>query len=250
MSPPKKKMRVDQLAVERGLFQSRTQAQAAIMAGELFSEEELLAKPGHLVAHDIPMSFKSRRSRYVGRGGYKMEGALKDFHLDVTDYNCIDVGSSTGGFTDCLLQHGAKQVTCIDVGKGQLDYQLRQDQRVNVLEGINARHMQPEQFSEKYDLAVIDVSFISLTKVLPAVAQLVQERKGKVLALIKPQFEVGPAAIGKGGIVRDKQARDLAVLHVVDCLAVCHLKKLGVKSCCLKGTDGNQEFFLLAERNL
>ena len=245
----KKKTRVDQLAVERGLFHSRSQAQAAIMAGELFSEDKLLSKPGHPVDQNIPLSVKSRRSRYVSRGGYKLEGALNDFHMDVTDYHCLDVGSSTGGFTDCLLQHGARQVTCIDVGKGQLDYKLRQDQRVVVREGINARHMQPGEFSEKYDLAVIDVSFISLTRILPAVAPLVRERKGKVLALIKPQFEVGPAAIGKGGIVRDKQARDLAIMRVVECLATCHLKKNGVKACCITGKDGNQEFFLLTERS-
>lgn len=247
MTPPKK-VRLDQLAVERGLFPSRTQAQAAIMAGELFAEDTLLSKPGHLVARNIALSHKSRRARYVGRGGFKLAGALKDFKLDVEGYFCLDVGSSTGGFTDCLLQQGSARIWCVDVGKGQLDYQLRKDERVTVQEGVNARYLKPEDFSDLFDLAVIDVSFISLVKILPAISPLIKERHGRILALIKPQFEVGPAAIGKGGIVRDKPARDAAIQHVLDSLTASGLTKVGVKSSCLKGTDGNQEYFLLAEK--
>ncbi len=245
---PSKKMRLDQLAVERGMFTSRSQAQAAIMAGELFTDDTLLSKPGHLVERTIALSHKSRRPRYVGRGGYKLAGALKDFRLDVEGFACLDVGSSTGGFTDCLLQQGAARVCCVDVGKGQLDYWLRQDERIIVREGVNARYLKPADFSELFDLAVIDVSFISLVKILPAVSPLVKPRHGKILALIKPQFEVGPAAIGRGGIVKDKQARDTAIQHVLEALTGIGLTRQGVKSSCLKGTDGNQEYFLLAEK--
>jgi len=244
----KKKVRVDQLAVEQGLFSSRAQAQAAILAGEVFSEDKLVCKPGHLVKQDTPLSLKSRRPRYASRGGYKLEGALKDFRLDVSGLLCLDVGSSTGGFTDCLLQHGAKHIYSVDVGKGQLDIHLREDSRVTVQEGINARYLKPEDFTVSFDLTVIDVSFISLTKILPAVAQLIKFRTGKILALVKPQFEVGAAAIGKGGIVRNQHAREAAIQHVIACLSECGLKKNGVRPCCLKGTDGNQEYFLLAER--
>lgn len=243
-----KKTRLDQLLVDRGLFANRTHAHAAILAGEIFSEEHLLTKPGHLVDPHLPLSHKSRRTRFVGRGGYKLEGALRDFQLDVHGWNCLDLGSSTGGFTDCLLQQGAAHVWCVDVGKGQLHIRLRTDARVTVQEGVNARNLKPGDFPEPFDLAVIDVAFISLTKILPAAAALIKARTGLILALIKPQFEVGPAAIGKGGIVKDKQARDDAILHVVESLDGCGLRKLGVKPSCITGTDGNLEFFLLAER--
>jgi 23S rRNA (cytidine1920-2'-O)/16S rRNA (cytidine1409-2'-O)-methyltransferase len=242
------KVRLDHLVVERGLCLTRTRAQAAIMAGEIFSGEQLLSKPGHLVKADIPLSVRSRKTKFVGRGGYKMEGALREFHLDVTGWSCLDIGSSTGGFTDCLLQQGAARVFCVDVGKNQLDYSLRQDPRVTVIEGVNARYLKPGDVPGPFDLAVVDVSFISLTKILPAVAPLVQPRLGKILALIKPQFEVGPAAIAKGGIVKDKKARESAIHHVVGHLAEAGLAKVGVKSSCLHGTDGNIEYFLLAER--
>ncbi len=243
-----KKVRLDQLAVEKGLFASRSQAQAAIMAGELFSNGQLMAKPGQMVKPEISLSFKSKRLRYVGRGGYKLEGALKDFKLAVVNWNCLDVGSSTGGFTDVLLKNGAHHVCCVDVGKGQLDINLRNDERVTVMEGVNARYLTPDDVPGPFDLAVIDVSFISLKKILPVIAPLVKSRKGYILALIKPQFEVGPAAIGKGGIVRDKKARDLAVQHVLEEVSFMGLKKIGVKPSCIKGTDGNQEFLALMER--
>lgn len=243
-----KKVRLDQLLVDRGLFANRTQAHAAILAGEIFSEEQLLTKPGHLVDPHLPLSRKSRRTRFVGRGGYKLEGALRDFQLDVHDWSCLDLGSSTGGFTDCLLQQGASRVWCVDVGKGQLHIRLRTDPRVTVQEGVNARNLKPGDFPDLFDFAVIDVAFISLTKILPAAAKLVNVRTGRILALIKPQFEVGPAAIGKGGIVKDKQARDDAIQHVVESLEACGLRKIGIKPSCITGMDGNLEFFLLAER--
>jgi 23S rRNA (cytidine1920-2'-O)/16S rRNA (cytidine1409-2'-O)-methyltransferase len=242
------KMRLDQLVVERGLALTRTQAQAAIMAGEITSEGQRLSKPGQLVKMDVVVERFSRRTKYVGRGGDKLEGALRDFHLAVEGWSCLDVGSSTGGFTDCLLQQGAARVTCIDVGRGQLHVKLRTDPRVTVKEGVNARYLRPADLPGPFDLAVVDVSFISLTKVLPAVAPLVRERTGRILALIKPQFEVGPAAIGRGGIVRDPKAQENAVRHVSKRLDDLGLEKLGVHRSHLTGGDGNVEFFLLAKR--
>ncbi len=233
------KVRLDQLVVERGLAITRTQAQAAIMAGEITSAGRRLSKPGQLLRRDAVLERFSRRTKYVGRGGDKLEGALHDFHLAVEGWSCLDVGSSTGGFTDCLLQQGAAHVTCVDVGRGQLHVKLRNDPRVTVHEGVNARYLKPPDLPGPFDLAVVDVSFISLTKVLPAVAPLVRERTGRVLALIKPQFEVGPAAIGRGGIVRDPKARESAVRHVGRRLADLGLEKLGVRRSRLTGGDGN-----------
>lgn len=242
-----KKIRLDHLALEQGLFETRSQAQASIMAGEVFAGDSLMSKPGQLLPRDTQLSFKSKRQRFVGRGGYKLEGALQLFKLDVTNWACLDVGSSTGGFTDCLLQQGAERVCCIDVGKGQLDMKLRQDPRVMVMEGVNARHLKPEDVPGPFDLAVIDVSFISLKNILPAIAPLIKYRRGYIIALIKPQFELGPAAIGKGGIVREKKAREAAIHHVMEDISNYGLKKVGVKPSCLKGTDGNQEYTALLE---
>lgn len=242
------KVRLDQLVVERGLALTRTQAQAAIMAGEITSEGQRLNKPGQLLRPDALLERFSRRTKYVGRGGDKLAGALRDFHLEVEGWTCLDVGSSTGGFTDCLLQHGAARVTCVDVGRGQLHMRLRSDPRVDVREGVNARYLKPGDLPGPYDLAVVDVSFISLNKVLPAVAPLVRERSGRVLALIKPQFEVGPSAIGRGGIVRDPKAQESAVRHVSRHLEEAKLEKLGIARSCLTGGDGNVEFFILAKR--
>lgn len=243
-----KKVRLDQLVVERGLASTRTQAHAAILAGEIYSGDRQLPKPGHLFDPQVPLSLRSRRSRFVSRGGVKLEGALKAFELQVQGLDFIDLGSSTGGFTDCLLQTGAASATCVDVGKAQLDYKLRQDPRVKVMESVNARTLKPEDFPKLFDLAVIDVSFISLTKVLPIAAALIKPVTGRVLALIKPQFEVGPQAIGKGGIVTDKAARQAGIQHVTDALSISGLRQLGIEPSCITGMDGNQEFFLLAER--
>lgn len=242
------KMRLDQLAVERGLFPTRSRAQAGIMAGELSSAGKVLSKPGHLVKSDIPLDRKSSLARYVSRGGEKLEGALREFGLEVAGWQCLDIGSSTGGFTDCLLQHGAAGVYCVDVGKGQLHMRLRNDPRVTVNEGVNARYLKPADVPGPFDLVVVDVAFISLTKLLPVIAPVLKERTGRLLALIKPQFEVGPAAIGRGGIVRDPKDRDEAVRSVVGRLKEHGLVKLGLARSRLTGADGNVEFFLLAKR--
>ena len=242
------KIRLDQLVVERGLLPNRTRAQAAIMAGEISSEGQRLSKSGQLVSQDIPLVRHSRQTQYVSRGGDKLAGALKDFHLNVEGLTGLDVGSSTGGFTDCLLQHGAAHMYCVDVGKGQLHMKLRQDPRVTVLESVNARYLKPGDLPGPFDLVVIDVSFISLTKIFPAVAPLIKARNGWILALIKPQFEVGPAAIGKGGIVRDVKAQEGAVRSISAGLKDFGLEKLGVHRSHLTGADGNVEFFILAKR--
>jgi 23S rRNA (cytidine1920-2'-O)/16S rRNA (cytidine1409-2'-O)-methyltransferase len=218
------------------------------MAGEISSGDQRLTKPGHLVPEDLPLTLKPATTRYVSRGGDKMAGALQDFKLSVAGWRCLDLGSSTGGFTDCLLQNGAVNLHCIDVGRGQLHQRLRSDARVTLREGVNARYLKPTDLPGPFDLVVIDVSFISLTKILPAVAPFVKERNGRVLALIKPQFEVGPAAIGKGGIVRDAKAQEGAIKSVVASLKPNGLLKLGVHRSRLTGADGNVEFFLLAKR--
>src|SRR5215210_4069826 len=170
-----KRERIDKLLVERGLASSRTKAQALVMAGVVLVGEQRVVKPSEAFGADVVIRVKGAddpASRYVGRGGLKLEAAIKEFKLDVTGLVCLDVGASTGGFTDCLLQHGARRVVAIDVGHNQLDWRLRSDARVESREGVNARYIQPEDFAERFELAVMDVSFISATKVLPAIAQL------------------------------------------------------------------------------
>jgi 23S rRNA (cytidine1920-2'-O)/16S rRNA (cytidine1409-2'-O)-methyltransferase len=177
----------------------------------------------------------------LGRGGIKLEAALQTFQMDVTGWTCIDVGASTGGFTDCLLQHGAATVYAIDVGHNQIDWRLRNDDRVVVREGVNARYLRPEDFEVRFDLAVIDVSFISVTKVLPAVVGLVKA-DGKLVVLIKPQFEVGKGEVGSGGIVRDAEKRARVVQEVNQCAADLGLKNFGVIESPIQGAEGNIEF--------
>ena len=204
-----KRERIDKLLVERGLAESRTKAQAMVMAGVVLVDEQRVEKPSHQFDPNSSIRIKGGddpTSRYVGRGGLKLEAALRDFQIDPAGFTCLDVGASTGGFTDCLLQHGAKKVFAIDVGHNQIDWRLRNDPRVQVREGVNARHLQPEDFPHKFDLVVIDVSFISVTKVLPAIISLILE-SGAIVTLIKPQFEVGRGEVGSGGIVRDKAKR-------------------------------------------
>src|SRR3954469_10606384 len=187
-----KRERIDKLLVERGLASSRTRAQAMVMSGVVLVNEQRVEKPSELFPMDAPVRVKGAgdpASRYVGRGGLKLEAALRGFNLDVEGLLCLDVGASTGGFTDCLLQHGARGVVAIDVGHNQLDWRLRNDPRVDAREGVNARYLKPEDFAERFDLAVMDLSFISATKVLPAVISLLTEG-GRIITLIKPQFEV------------------------------------------------------------
>ncbi len=239
------KVRVDQLLVERGLAESREKAQALIIAGQVLVNGQKAMKPGHSVAGESRVEVLERMP-YVSRGGYKLAGALEHWALDVTGWICLDVGASTGGFTDCLLQRGAARVWAVDVGHGQIDWKLRNDPRVVVREGVNARFLAPADFQDRFDLAVCDASFISLTLLIPAIAPLLLPR-GSMVLLVKPQFEVERGQVGKGGIVRD------AALHRAACARVRNaVEALGfgvdmIESPIL-GAEGNREFLLYASR--
>src|SRR5262245_11245710 len=236
-----KKLRLDQLLVGRGLFQSREQARRAVLAGEVIIATRVVDKPSALLDEQTAITIKPGR-KYVGRGGLKLEPALDCFHIDLLGKTALDIGASTGGFTDCMLQRGAEKVYAVDVGHGQLDWKLRNDGRVVVLEKINARFLTGDQVQELVDVCVIDVSFISLTLILPNALTLLKP-DGVVLVLIKPQFELQRSEVGKGGVVRDprlhQKAQDKIVAFVND---LGHLVA-GILPAAIKGTDGNQEFF-------
>lgn len=233
--------RVDALLVEKGLCESREQAKRLILAGEVRIGDRVIDKPGQKLAEDSALEVREK-PKFVGRGGIKLEGALEAFGIDPTAWVCIDVGASTGGFTDCLLQHGAAKVHAVDVGTNQLVWKLRNDPRVVVKEQFNARHMVPGDLGEKVRLAVMDLSFISLTKVLPAVFSVLDD-EGSVVCLIKPQFELGREDISKGGIVRDPALHERAVEKIRRFVVEeCRREWRGVIASPITGTDGNQEF--------
>lgn len=244
-------MRIDKLLVDRGLAESRTKAQALVMAGVVLADEQRVNKPSDTVAAGAQLRLKGGddpTSRYVGRGGLKLETALRDFELSVAGLICLDVGASTGGFTDCLLQHGARQVIALDVGHNQIDYRLRTDPRVEVREGVNARYLQPDDFKVSFDLAVMDVSFISATKIMPAIVPLLQEA-GRLITLIKPQFEVGRGEVGKGGIVRDPEKHARVIAEVNQAAEALGLRLKKVIESPIHGADGNAEFLALYEKS-
>jgi 23S rRNA (cytidine1920-2'-O)/16S rRNA (cytidine1409-2'-O)-methyltransferase len=242
-----KRERIDKLLVERGLADSRTKAQAMVMAGVVLVDEQRVEKPSHQFEINSSIRIKGGddpTSRYVGRGGLKLEAALREFQIDVAGLTCLDVGASTGGFTDCLLQAGAKKVFAVDVGHNQIDWRLRNDPRVEVREGVNARYLTPEDFPHKFDLAVMDVSFISVTKVLPAIVPLLTP-DGSIITLIKPQFEVGRGEVGGGGVVRD-QVKRLRVVEEVNSVArALGLEVVKVIESPITGAEGNVEFLAL-----
>jgi 23S rRNA (cytidine1920-2'-O)/16S rRNA (cytidine1409-2'-O)-methyltransferase len=237
------KQRLDRLLVESGRVKSREKAQALIMAGEVLVNGVKAAKAGQMAAVDAVIEILAR-APYVSRGGFKLTAAIENFNVRVDGRVCMDVGSSTGGFTDCLLQHGALRVHAVDVGAGQLDWKLRQDPRVVVHERVNARYLQAAEIGESVDLAVCDVSFISVTLILPAVAPLVRPT-GEMVILIKPQFEAGKGEVGKGGIVRDP-AQHRTVCDRVETA----VRKLGfttsIMESPIRGAEGNKEFLLYA----
>ena len=241
-----KKMRLDQLLVERAIYPTREQARRAVMAGEVRIGEQTAAKPSLLVEPDVSIA-TADLPRFVGRGGLKLEGALDYFGISVRDLEAVDIGASTGGFTDCLLQRGAKKVYAIDVGHGQLAWKIRNDPRVVVLERTNARNLSATLIDESADLCVIDVSFISLTLILPNAFQLIVP-DGIVLALIKPQFELQRADVGRGGIVRDAALHQKAQDKIASFIESLGHTVFGTASSSITGADGNQEFFICARK--
>lgn len=229
------------MLVSRGFFQSREQAQRALMAGQVLVGERVVDKPGSLVPADAAIRITGME-RFVGRGGYKLEAALDHFQINPAGWRCLDVGASTGGFTDCLLQRGAARVTALDVGHNQIAYRLRTDPRVSVLEGINARYLEPAGFGVPFELIVVDVSFISLTLVLPPIFGCLAPG-GLVIVLIKPQFELDPAKVVKGGVVRDSTFHDEAVDKVYRFVTgPLRREWRGVIESPIRGAKGNREF--------
>ena len=244
-----KKELIDKLLVEQGFANSRAKAQALVMSGVVLVNEKRVEKSSESFSGDAKIRIKGEtaETKYVGRGGLKLEKALKDFHIQLIEYVCLDVGASTGGFTDCLLQNGAKKVITIDVGTNQLDWKLRNDSRVEVRENVNARYLKPEDFTEEFDLIVMDVSFISVTKILSSLVPLIKET-GKIIVLIKPQFEVGRGEVEKGGIVRDTEKHERVVAETNVFAETCGLAVAKVIDSPITGADGNKEFLALYEK--
>ncbi len=242
------KKRVDQLVVERGLAESRSRAQAYIMAGAIFSGERKIEKAGMQIAEDAPLELRGREHPWVSRGGLKLIQAIEEFDLDVTARTVIDVGASTGGFSDVCLHHGAAKVYAVDVGHGQLAWKLRGDDRVVVLEKTNARYLSQNQIPEPVNMIVCDASFIGLQTVLPAPMALAAE--GCILvALIKPQFEVGRGNVGKGGVVRDPELHDQVCRKITSWITddMAGWTVRGLTTSPIKGPEGNVEFLIVAE---
>ena len=242
------KSRLDKILVEKGLASSRERAQALIMEGKVFVNGMPSPKAGAMVAEDAAIELKGEDIPYVSRGGLKLEAAVKHFNISLKDKTAMDVGSSTGGFTDCMLQNGAKKVYCIDVGYGQLAWKLRQDQRIVLIERTNVRYLERNKIPDEIDIAAIDVSFISLTKVVPAVLEFLK-KDGEIIALIKPHFEVGKGEVGKGGIVKDEAKRLKTVEYVRESLESLGLETIGVMQSPIAGQKGNIEFLIYMKKH-
>lgn len=242
------KVRVDQLLVARNLAPSRAKAQALVLAGKVFTGEARVDKPGAVLAEDAPLVVRGEDHPYVSRGGVKLEGALASFSVDPAGKRCLDLGASTGGFTDCLLQRGAASVAAVDVGYGQLAHKLRVDPRVLVLERTNARTLEPAQVGGACDLCVVDASFIGLGKLLEAVVRCLAPN-GELVALVKPQFEVGKEIASKSrGVIRDPEVRAQAIASVVEEVRAARLEVLGTCDSPIEGPKGNLEAFVHARR--
>lgn len=240
------KERLDLLLVKRKLVETRKKAQDLIRAGMVYSKSGVMDKPGTLVSEDFEIIIKEK-PKYVSRGGYKLEGAILDFKLNIHGFICVDVGSSTGGFIDCLLKYGAEKVYGIDVGKNLLNENLRKDKRVVLFEELNARYFKDDLIPEKVDLITIDVSFISLKMVVPPFISILKEN-GFLMVLLKPQFEVGKKDVGKGGVVRDTKKIEKALENIKEFIEKLNLKFLNSTPSPLKGPKGNQEYFLLFQK--
>ncbi len=236
-----KRERIDKLLFDKGLADSLAKAQAFVMSGVVLVNEQKVVKPSQEFLPTDNIRIKGNNLKFVGRGGLKLEKALQHFEIDVTDFICLDVGASTGGFTDCLLQNGAKKVVAIDVGTNQLVWKLRTDARVESRENVNARTLKPEDFSEKFDIIVMDVSFISATKILSSLLSLMQAN-ARLIVLIKPQFEVKKSEVGKGGIVSDSEKHERVINEVTTFAESVGLQTLGVIDSPILGAEGNKEF--------
>ncbi len=245
-----KKERIDKLLVGLGFAPSRTKAQAMVMAGTILVDEKRVEKPSELFSNQaaIRIKGKSNEIKFVGRGGLKLEKALNEFNICPNGYVCLDVGSSTGGFTDCLLQNNARKVYAIDSGTNQLVWKIRNNGKVVARENTNARYLEPKDFDEEIDLIVMDVSFISVTKIFPSLLPLLKGT-GKIITLIKPQFEVGKGEVGKGGIVKDPQKHEEVVRRINSFAESIGLKIIRVIDSPILGAEGNKEFLALYERN-
>lgn len=241
-----KKKRLDLCIVAKGKIESRQKARAIIMSGNVLVNRIPVDKPGTMISESDTIEIRDTGTAYAGRGGIKLEAALQSFQIDVRDSICMDVGASTGGFTDCLLQHGAAKVYAVDVGYGQLAWNLRQDPRVTVIERTNVRYMEKKQVPEPLDLITIDVSFISLKIVVPAVLKFLKPG-AHILALIKPQFEVGRNNVGKGGIVKDPVLRNEVIIDLERFFPDHGLKSIDKMASPILGAKGNREFFIFLE---
>ena len=238
-----KKDRLDKVLVALGLVQSRERAKAMIMAGKVLVDRQPVDKPGTLIPLEAQVEFKGEDIPYVSRGGLKLEAALRSFQIDVQGLDCIDIGASTGGFTDCLLQHGANKVYSVDVGYGQLAWKLRRDGRVVAIERANIRHLPCDALPFPVDLAVIDVSFISLRIVIPSALKFLK-KSGDILALVKPQFEVGKGFVGKGGVVRSPEQHESVISAMTEFSNTIGLSCRGVIPSPVLGPKGNREFVM------
>jgi 23S rRNA (cytidine1920-2'-O)/16S rRNA (cytidine1409-2'-O)-methyltransferase len=236
-----KKQRVDTILVEKGHAETLEKARALVMAGAVLVNEQRAEKAADLISNEDVIRVKGKETKYVGRGGVKLEKALEVFEIDVKDLVCLDIGSSTGGFTDCLLQNGAKKVVAIDSGKNQMVWELRQDSRVDLRETTNARFLKPEDFTELFDIAVMDVSFISATQLFPSVIPLLKQ-DAKFVVLIKPQFEVKKHEVGDGGIVRETEKHERVVNEVNEAAKLNGLEVLKIIDSPILGMEGNKEF--------
>jgi len=239
------RIRLDRLLVDRGLAESRQKAQAMVLAGQVLVDEQKIEKCGTVVSAAARLRLLGATLRYVGRAGLKLEGALDHFGVSPEGKICLDVGASTGGFTDCLLQRGAARVFAVDAGTNQLDWKVRQDARVTVMEKTNARYLGADQFGTPVELATMDVSFISSTLILPALPALLAEG-ADLLVLVKPQFEVGRGQVGKGGVVRDPRLHEEAISRVREKIAELGFAEIACVESVLPGATGNREFFLHA----
>lgn len=241
------RQRIDKILVDRALLPSRERAQSYIMAGKVWVEGKRVEKSSETYPAEVKIELKGEDHPYVSRGGLKLEGALKDFGLDVSHWVCLDLGASTGGFTDCLLQKGAQKIYAVDVGYNQLAWKIRQDERVVSKEKTHAKELKKEDFKEALDFVVVDVSFISLLKVLPFVLNLLRSQT-PLLVLIKPQFEASKGEVPRGGVIKDEAQRQGIVAKVVEGLKGLGFEIMGLEPARISGTDGNQEFFAFLKK--